>query len=105
MISSSLDVLANYIVRYLGSSVPSSVLCFNTGIVTTILTIIYCLIFEPFEYNFFYKILFKNPDENEKEYFYGLVLLIIGGTFGYLAIEFMIIGLKISKSGMAMFAE
>jgi hypothetical protein len=29
----------------------------------------------------------------------------IGGFFGYLAIEFMIIGLKISKSGMAMFAE
>jgi len=29
----------------------------------------------------------------------------IGGVFGYLAIEFMIIGLKISKSGMAMFAE
>lgn len=68
MVSSSLDVLANYIVRFLGTSVPSSVLCFNTGIVTTILTIIYCLIYEPFEFTFFNKLISENPDDKDKEY-------------------------------------
>ena len=68
MVSSSLDVLANYIVRFLGTSVPSSVLCFNTGIVTTILTIIYSLIYEPFEFTFFNKLISENPDEKDKEY-------------------------------------
>ena len=95
--SSFIDVGTNFLVRGLGNSVPSAFIPFISGIFSTFCFFTYCLIFDPFNFG-------PSNDPNERwglAAFYGL----IGSICGWIALESLCTGLRISKSALASYAE
>ena len=96
-----------FIIRSIGDGVPSSMFPFTSGLQATILMSVYIYFNDPLDFSYF--ILDQNLsaetiDANE-EYKYAVILALIGCFFGWLALESMVIGLKISKSAIASYGE
>lgn len=97
--SSFLDVATVYIIRHLGTELPSAIIPFLSGLTALVVVGAYCIIFEPFQKpTYYWLILYPS-------YPTALLYAFIGSFFGYLAIEFMIIGCRITKSALATNAE
>lgn len=69
--------------------------------------IVYCLIFKPFDWMLF----FRSSDIDsqlyveDNDYKQAIGYAILGATSGWMAIETMIFGIRISKSAIASYAE
>lgn len=108
LVSSSLDTVTYFIIRRLGTQVPSAIIPFITGIFSSVSVIIYCFIFYPFDFKLFVR------DESDfdseetlknQDYRSAVILAFMGCFFGWLALEANIFGLRISKSAIASYAE
>ena len=100
--SSFLDVATVYIIRHIGTDLPSAIIPFLSGLTALVVVGIYCMIFEPFSFSYYDQVYFHVMNPGYKT---GIVYAFIGSFFGYLAIEFMIIGCRITKSALATNAE
>ena len=110
LISSALDVVTYYIIRKVGMKINAAFFPFVSGIFTVVVLVLYCSIKAPFDFGYFFRDVDGVTEEEElkkerDEYWWALVLASIGCFMGWVAIEFMIIGLRISKSALASYAE
>jgi drug/metabolite transporter (DMT)-like permease len=113
--SSALDVLNYYIIRKVGVKVPASIIPFISGVCTSTVLILYSLVWDPFDFTYFFRDFASDPSiavdqlqmmENERDRLKeAVVLAIIGATGGWVAIQSMIIGIRMSKSAIASYAE
>jgi len=92
LLSSALDSCTYYIIRYVGGNLPKALIPFMSGLFTTIFAFIYCLIYEPFDTNL------SNIDDTYK---WALIYGSLGSLMGWFALNFLVIGLRISKSALA----
>jgi hypothetical protein len=92
-ISSFLDVITYFIIRQVGAAIPASLFPFISGMLTSSVMLCYCSLYEPFSFT------------TDPEYSKALLLAIVGCSIGWMALELMIIGLRISKSALASYAE
>lgn len=90
--SSAIDVFTYFIIRKIGTRVPSSLFPFVSGSFTSIVLAFYISFFEP--------AIELTPLHRE-----AITLAIIGTFFGWVALETMIIGLRMSKSALASYGE
>ena len=96
--SSALDGLTYFIIRTIGQDLPTSIIPFGSGLFTTTMLSIFMIvsaIFFP-----------KSSDDNaEVDPPYALLIAFIGCVIGWLALEVMVIGLRMSKSALASYGE
>ena len=106
--SSALDTGTYFIIRSVGDSIPRSLFPFISGIFTSCVMIVYTSIYDPIDFKFFFR---SDPLATEAElnadaeYKTAVLLSAIGCCFGWMALEFMVIGLRISKSAIASYGE
>ena len=70
--------------------------------------IVYTSLYDPIDFNFFFRadpLATKAELLATSEYKTALLLSLIGCCFGWIALEFMVIGLRISKSAIASYGE
>jgi drug/metabolite transporter (DMT)-like permease len=94
LFSSFLDVVTYFIIRQLGAKIPAALFPFISGGFTSSVMFVYIFFNEPFS--------FKNVDS---EYQKAILLAVMGTIIGWIALELMIVGLRISKSALASYAE
>jgi len=92
--SSCLDQVSYFIIRSVGTQVPSSIFPFAVGLFVTIIMSVYC----PLNY------LLQESNEG-KDSWDALGVALCGTTVGWLAVELIVIGLRMSKSALASYAE
>ena len=90
--SSAIDVFTYFIIRKIGTRVPSSLFPFVSGSTIAIVLAVYMSFFEP--------AIYMTPLQKE-----AITLAFIGTFFGWIALEMMIIGLRMSKSALASYGE
>ena len=54
LISSALDVFSYFIVRGVGKKVPNAIIPYITGLVTFVAVLVYCSIYEPLDFSYFF---------------------------------------------------
>ena len=52
--SSALDVVTYFIIRKVGLTIPKSIFPFISGIVATTLLMVYCALYEPLQWGYFF---------------------------------------------------
>lgn len=93
-----MDGLTYFIIRTIGQDLPSSIIPFGSGLFTTTMLSIYMIVS-----NLFFP---SNPESTEEvDPPIALLLAFIGCVIGWLALEFMVIGLRMSKSALASYGE
>ena len=96
-----------FMVRKIGFTIPKGIVPFVSGVHTTTLMLLYCSVYEPIDFGLIPRALFSSkelPADDSKALlaiFYGF----LAGIFGWLAIDFMTIGVRISKSAISSYAE
>ena len=105
--SSALDQCTYYIIRFIGEGIPKSLFPFISGIYTTTILLVYTQVTQPLDFGFFLRPAAADPEHAfaDQEYKQAILLSLVGCTFGWIALEFMIIGLRISKSAVASYGE
>lgn len=111
LISSGLDVFSYFIVRGVGKKVPNAIIPYMTGMVTFVAVLIYCCIYEPLDFTYFFSD--SHPSDPNKElsmdstseYTQAIQLALIGSVIGWMAVEFIVVGLQMSKSAIASYGE
>lgn len=102
LISAASDTVTYFIIRKVGAHIPNSMIPFISGIFTTPIMLIYTSIYEPLEWNFFFK---SDPTEADIRYKQALLYALGASILAWVALEFMCIGLQISKSAIASYGE
>uniref|UniRef100_A0A7S3FUH1 Uncharacterized protein n=1 Tax=Strombidium rassoulzadegani TaxID=1082188 RepID=A0A7S3FUH1_9SPIT len=115
--SSALDVVTYYIIRKVGMKIPSQIIPFISGTFTSTAIIIFCLFTQPFDFGYFVRDICEAsyPELSQEQlgeltmererYKEAVMLACVGCVGGWIAIECMIMGLRISKSALASYAE
>ena len=99
--ASALDVATTFIVRQLGAKISPAIIPFMSGIFSTLIAILYCTVFDPF----FQSTSFDSQTYTNEQWYISVFYGILGGLFGWLAIECLILGARMSKSAIASYAE
>ena len=101
-----------YMVRAIGFQIPKGIVPFVSGLFTCTLMMIYTTLFDPLDYGLISRALgissIKSSPEQAKvdsEALLAIKFGCIAGFFGWLGIDFMTIGVRISKSALAQYAE
>lgn len=105
--SSALDVVTYYIIRRVGAKIPKALFPFISGLFTTTCVIIYCSQTAPIDWLYLFR---SSSDDGvtsdaDSAYTMAIVFALIGSVIGWMALEFMVIGLGISKSALASYGE
>ena len=88
-----MDIVTYFIIRQVGAKIPAAIFPFISGGFTSSIMFVYICIYEPF------------TRTDDPDYQNAIILAIMGTTIGWIALELMIIGLRISKSALASYAE
>lgn len=100
--SAALDTVLYFIIRKIGNQIPKSLYPFLCGIYTTFIMLVFTEFYDPLDWFFFFKADYSDED---LKYRTALLLSLIGCVISWFALEFMVIGLRISKSALASYGE
>lgn len=107
--SSALDVVTYFIIRKVGNTIPKALFPFISGGFSSTMMLIYISIYDPLEWGYFFRSTPSGPDialdTKDQDYTTAIQLSILGCFFGWIGLEFMVIGLNISKSALASYGE
>lgn len=109
-ISVVLDTITYWIIRIIGTKLPSGIVPFISGLYTTTLMLIYCTIFNPFDFDQLARMMGLSAQTTAQQaadttYLHANLFGLVAGFFGWIAIECMTIGVRISKSARAQYAQ
>ena len=101
-----MDVVTYFIIRSVGASIPKAIFPFISGLFTSAVMLVYCYLYEPLDWGYFFS---TNELEggltNNDDYTTAIQLSFLGCVFGWVGLEFMVIGLGITKSALASYGE
>jgi len=100
--SAALDTVLYFIIRKIGNQIPKSLYPFLCGIYTTIIMLIFTAFYDPLDWFFLFRSEYSEADILYRK---ALLLSLIGCVISWFALEFMVIGLRISKSALASYGE
>ena len=100
--SSFLDVVTNFIIRQVGEDLPLGIIPFMSGSFSAIGMVIYTSYAQPIDWFYIFQ---ASKSQEDVEYLTAIQYALIGSILGWIALEFMVIGARITKSALTSFAE
>jgi drug/metabolite transporter (DMT)-like permease len=102
LFSAAMDTCTYFIIREIGTTIPKAIIPFISGSITTMYMFVYISCTDPLDFGFYFK---HDPSTEDLKYRKAILLSFIGALCAWVAFEFMIIGLRISKSALASYGE